>query len=430
MIANGTAETTGAPRRYHALDGLRAAMMFLGIVLHAVLPYLPGEGASDLPFRDKGAVNGLYGLVIVVIHSFRMPVFFVMAGFFAALLRERRGGRELLVNRFRRIVLPFAVGWAVFFPLIEGTGVFLRAGGGADGLREAVNGLFAGRLYRNPNPTYLWFLYYLAFLYPVALALSVALRRFGPGVRGRIHAGFRRALGGSVRPVLFALPTALTLWPMAAGGFDTPMSFRPSPTILGAYAVFFGFGWLLYAHADLLSTFPRHAWKQVGLAALLLPLHGFAAIVLLMTMADRDPATRLLAALSGALVVWLLVFGLIGLFVRYFDRPNDRLRYATDASYWCYLAHFPVLFWVAAALAPLPLPSPVKVLAVVVLTTALILAVYHVGVRSTFLGAWLNGRRYPRRRPPTEEPEPEPRRPAGADPLVDDVRRAAGEAAG
>ena len=33
-------------RRYHALDALRAAMMFLGIYLHAVVAYSPERRAG------------------------------------------------------------------------------------------------------------------------------------------------------------------------------------------------------------------------------------------------------------------------------------------------------------------------------------------------------------------------------------------------
>ena len=375
--------------RHHSLDSLRAAMMFLGIVLHSVMPYLPGIPDSSLPYREAASENAAYYLVILIIHTFRMPVFFVMAGFFAALLRERKGSGGLLKNRFRRIVLPFAIGWVILYPLLEGTGVYLRSGGGLAGLTAVRKALMSGVLYAHPTPTYLWFLYYLIFLYPIGLGASLCLKRFGPAFLGRIHGLFRWIMGFAVRPVLFAIPTVLTLWPMQSGGFDTPLSFWPMPRVLVAYSVFFGFGWILHAHADLLPTFSRHAWKQSFLAVLLLPLNLFATF----------GAMNLLAIFSGSLIVWLFVFGLTGLFIRYLNRPVAWMRYLTDSSYWCYLAHFPVLFWVAALIGPLRAPSPVKVLLVIVLTTATLLLIYHFAVRSTFLGEMLNGRRYPRRNP-------------------------------
>ena len=166
MTANGSAEPEMTRALHHSLDSLRAVMMLLGIVIHAVLPYLP-DPESKMPFHDPNVGNMAYLLVIFFIHSFRMPIFFVMAGFFAAMMRERRGSGGLLINRFRRIVLPFAVGWVVLFPLLEGTRSYFRAGRGLGGLYEAARDLFAGRLYADPNLTHLWFLYYLAFFYPL-----------------------------------------------------------------------------------------------------------------------------------------------------------------------------------------------------------------------------------------------------------------------
>jgi hypothetical protein len=44
---------------------------------------------------------------IIWIHIFRMPVFYAMTGFFAALLLQRYGLRRAGLNRFWRIAVPF-----------------------------------------------------------------------------------------------------------------------------------------------------------------------------------------------------------------------------------------------------------------------------------------------------------------------------------
>src|SRR5690606_10311224 len=130
--------------RYHALDGLRALMMFLGIVLHGVLPYVASNMDVGMAIQDPGAADEKYGLIVVFIHSFRMPIFFVMAGFFAALLRDRRGARGLIVNRFQRIVIPFVVGWFILFPLVAGNEHYFHAGGGVAGLRAVFHQIKVG----------------------------------------------------------------------------------------------------------------------------------------------------------------------------------------------------------------------------------------------------------------------------------------------
>ena len=101
------------PSRYHALDALRAAMMFLGIYLHATVAYSPVGGWPYKPAQLTTTLDFTVGLI----HVFRMPVFYVMAGFFAALLLQRYGFRRSADNRFWRIVVPFVVGWIVVWPL-------------------------------------------------------------------------------------------------------------------------------------------------------------------------------------------------------------------------------------------------------------------------------------------------------------------------
>ena len=89
----------------------------------------------------------------------------------------------------------------------------------------------------------------------------------------------------------------------------------------------FGFGWLLYLRRELLSTFGRHAWRQVLLALMLAPINLAAAGRGLLSPTGPDAMTLGVTAVTGALMIWLLTFGLTGLFQRYLNRPNRVVRY-------------------------------------------------------------------------------------------------------
>src|SRR5262249_43223900 len=104
----------GAATRYHAFDGVRAVMMLLGIYLHATVAYATVGG---WPYKQPEQTVAFI-FTLAVIHIFRMPVFYAMAGFFAALLYDRRGFRAAADNRVRRILIPFIVGWCVIFPIV------------------------------------------------------------------------------------------------------------------------------------------------------------------------------------------------------------------------------------------------------------------------------------------------------------------------
>ena len=103
-----------ATSRYHGLDFVRALMMSLGVVLHTALVFMP-EGWI---YMDPDSV-AWSPLIVWTIHIFRMSAFFVMAGFFGAMLHARRGTATFLGHRFDRIVVPLVIGWFVLSPLMS-----------------------------------------------------------------------------------------------------------------------------------------------------------------------------------------------------------------------------------------------------------------------------------------------------------------------
>jgi hypothetical protein len=94
--------------------------MLLGIGLHAALSFMP----LFWPVQDSRQ-SDFFGVIVAAIHGFRMPVFFVMSGFFTAMLWRRRGLRSVLWHRFRRIFLPLLLGLITVVPAVDW--VVLRA---------------------------------------------------------------------------------------------------------------------------------------------------------------------------------------------------------------------------------------------------------------------------------------------------------------
>src|SRR5437016_3197584 len=72
-------------RRYYGLDALRGGMMMLGIVLHSATLYIAAP-PPHVPMVADPNTSLAMDAIFDFIHSFRMPLFFVLAGFFASLL--------------------------------------------------------------------------------------------------------------------------------------------------------------------------------------------------------------------------------------------------------------------------------------------------------------------------------------------------------
>ena len=380
-----TATPASGPR-YHALDALRGTMMLLGIYLHAAVAYAPDGG---WPWKQADLTR-LLEPSMAAIHVFRMPLFYVMAGFFAALLVERRGAGKAAANRAWRILLPFVLGWAVVFPMVALLVLIGRVGVAGGFERFAT-----GRFFAYAAPLHLWFLEYLLVLYALA-GLALPLARLAPaGVRHPANRIFRAVTAAWWGPAALAVPSFLALLAMPRAELQDPPGFMPVGHIVVAYAIPFAFGWMLYGNADLLDTIRRRGW--INLAAALVPLVLFLGFIHLPLPGHWFFYVR---RIEHSLALWLLVFGTTGVFLRVVDRHDARLRYLCDSSYFLYIAHMPVLLALQLALVALPLHPAIKAMMALAAATVLLLVVYHWAVRPTAIGALLNGRRIPHTRPP------------------------------
>lgn len=94
------------------LDALRGAAMILGIVLHTCASFF------GFPWSvHEQQSNTILALLCVWIHGFRMPLFFMLSGFFTQLVYEQRGLKKLMQQRFERIAIPLVLASLCILPL-------------------------------------------------------------------------------------------------------------------------------------------------------------------------------------------------------------------------------------------------------------------------------------------------------------------------
>ena len=402
--------------RLDYLDAARTFALLLGIIFHASISFMPiyiGWAVMDISTSD------LVPIFMMISHSFRLALFFLIAGFFSHMTFHRKGTANFLQSRLVRIAIPLVIGWFLLRPLLVSGWIM-----GAESLRGEVNilaSLQTGFATLADLPTgllvgsHLWFLYYLLFI-SLSLVLMRSLINWHKPTNDKlinIADQITHWLCHSRLAVIaFAIPTATCLWFMAHWGMDTPdKSLVPHIPATLIYGGFFLFGWLLHRHVDLIAPFARITWGKLILGTSAI----FAANLLSgFEMLFAHPHYFLLKAgfvLSYAIMMWSLVALTIGLFKRYFDRPSKTLRYLADSSYWLYLIHLPIVIWLQIAFAELPFHWSLKLAAICAITISLSLALYAIFVRSTFIGVALNGKRKPQIHPhkPTETPDFDPK---------------------
>ena len=84
----------------------------------------------------------------------------------------------------------------------------------------------------------------------------------------------------------------------------------------------------------------------------------------------------------------------MSLFIRFCSRPSKRLRYLSESSYWVYVIHLPLVFFIPAFFHQSEMNLLIKFLINSAIVTAACFVSYHYLVRKTFIGKFLNGRKF------------------------------------
>jgi len=378
-----------SPARIHSLDALRAVMMLLGLVLHTALSYVPPVSSGEWAYQDPQSSEA-FGWLVSLIHTFRMPAFFAVAGFFASFLVQRRGTGAFLRHRLNRIGIPLAGSWILLFPLTAAAWIFAASRsavplGPAPGAEDDGLGLM-----------HLWFLYQLLILSAAVALFRSGCGRWWPARAARLADIAHQALARRwILPVLVAI-TALALIPMEAWELETDDSLLPPLRLLAAYGVFFVFGWLEHGRGGGFGHLRGGALARLAGGLFFHTLYLAVVVPYFETAPGEAPWAHRTGMALLAVSMWWFVLGFLGLFRRWLDAPSPAWRYLSDASYWMYLVHLPLTVALPPLLAGWGAPGVVKFGLALGAVATITLVTYHFGVRSTWVGKRLNGRRYPR----------------------------------
>lgn len=392
--------------RYHGLDALRAFALWLGVAYHAAMSLILPPG-----FWAVGTAKPPYWLdqVANYLHSFRMEVFFLLAGFFASLMLQRKGVRGFLRDRAARIlavlvVFAYPVKFCVTALWIDGgirTG-WLPLPPEAKGLPrwQLILGGVLDDTFPDFSLAHLWFLYYLFCISLLAVFIrGLLLRSLSPRALNGLGSSLANLLQTPFAPLLLGLVLYPLLRNMQGLDIDTPSEtlIWIWPVLL-LYGCFFGLGYLTHQYPLLLQ-----AWGRWAAPYLIVSVIASYFAQTIRVHASQNPnfyldpvllaSTRRLTAPLVSVTMATASLGMVGLFVRFFNHPRPWVRYLADSSYWIYLAHLPLVVALQIMVHAWPVHWFVKLLTIIAVAVPLLLLSYHFLVRNTWLGVWLNGRR-------------------------------------
>jgi len=236
---------------------------------------------------------------------------------------------------------------------------------------------------------HLWFLYYLLWLVVGFIIVTWVSRKLHfkkiPDILLKAPFSF-----------LWLVPFTFVFQSMMFMSFgpDTNIGIIPWPPTLLYYGVFFGFGAVCF-NRDVFETKYNKSWPIFWILSIpifMLALHFFDTRNNSIGM--DWVKCHITYAFFTVIYTWLLIFGFIGIFSKFFSIGNSKIRYLSDSSYWLYIMHLPLIQSLQIIVSQWNIPSYVKLLGICTITILLLLLLYELVIRYTWLGAMLNGRKY------------------------------------
>ena len=316
--------------RFHSLDFLRAFALLMGVLLHVLMLFLePFDGSEP----RLGA-----SIIFIWIHTWRMPLFMLLAGFFTALSLSKKNTGNYAFNRLIKLGVPLLLLWSLIPAIDEEASRLFK-----------VPELISWLLYDVPftlRLEHLWFLYYLLIFYSILLLVKTTL----PSIYSFI---LDCELSVS-RVLMLWLPILILLSPLnkPTGGIfgEIPITF--GEIHLGSMlfmASFFMIGMQAYKSRQFLENLQR---TKFWLPSLI--IFSLIPIGLLAWGGVKDEPFEF----SGLLELWivnslsgsaalLLVLSLMGLAMQKISSSGHILRWLVKLSYPIYVFH--LIFVISAS---------------------------------------------------------------------------------
>lgn len=367
----GLTSTQGVFQRQHYVDWLRVLAVLLLFPFHVSRVFNEGE-----PFYVKSEyLSVTLSSVLDFIGYFHMQFLFLLAGMSTFYALRKRGGGQYVVERVKRLLVPWAFGMLVLMPPQFWYGArynldypysywhYLTSdvtnGGPLDfGVADYFGGWGMGQL---------WFIFFLFIMSLFLLPLLLWGRRERGGrVLTTVSRWLAHPLGWLVVGVILFFGEAVPEIGDKAFVF---------------FFMFFVLGYLIMWSPTFIARVERYRWPLL-VAGVALDLWW----VLSADFRDSFPDPSLQRAglvVLGTLGTWLMLLGFLGCGKRYLDRTSPALTYQAEASYPVYILHQTVIVVAAFYIVQLPVGGVVQwillLAAAVVGTFALYEVVRRVG---------------------------------------------------
>lgn len=320
-------------RRYD-IDWPRVITIGFLLIYHVAIVFQPWGVFIGFIQNDVPDVN--IWTPMAMINVWRIPLLFFVSGMGVCFAIKRRSWKQLLIERTKRILVPFLFGIVAIVPIHT---MIWQHYYNQDVVYEPFQG-------------HLWFLknifLYVLILSPIFFLLKtnkdsrftrVVKRLFSSPLSILVVMAF------TISEALILQPEQYTLYAMTAHGF-----------VLGLIAFFFGF---LFVHSG--DTF----WPMVLKYRWLFLFNAFSMYLGRVFYFGLE-GTNLYLSIESAL--W--IFAIFGIGYKYLNRPSKILSHLSEGAYPIYIVHMIFIYLGSVIIVPMDMSPLMKFVLLTVFTFA------------------------------------------------------------
>ena len=356
---------------------LRVVSMLLGILVHISFCHASFWGKFWI-LQDPHQ-HIIFDILILIIRSVRMELFFFISGFFGNLMLEKNGDHYFIQNRIIKIFIPFVVCEQLMLVLMP----------------LSINQSILNNNINYFRPFHLWFLYYLMLIYiSIYLFKIIGKIIFWKKLATKIDLIFNNIMDAKSHILILSLITFLPLSVMKFIIVDTPIGFLIEYRLLIYYSVFFYFGWMTRRNLKVFDIIIKNSNIYF-----LIAMPNILFLIISLLNFNTNYSSNVIKFVvhiitfrcSYAICTWCLMLGIIGFFQRHLDKENKLIQYLSASSYWIYIMHLPLVLLLQHNLFSNVALGYFKPIIIFIISVAILLISYQLIVRSTYLKYFLSG---------------------------------------
>ena len=359
-------------QRYHNLDFLRAFAIMMGLAIHAPLIFWQPDFAKVFGIENIAPAEEWMNVVGRYISNWRMPLFFLLSGFFSVLIIEKKGTSKFIKDRIIRVGLTCLV-FSSLYDIADGSFDF--------------------------TTQHLWFLYELMiFVFCFSLLYRVQTMK---------HA-LNREISTRILLTIFLWLVATVPLANILNNWWHPLAWKPSTTYFDVkigniihYFSYFLLGVIFYSNQHIFTKLKNSKTILViGILAALafilrvntdyLALGGVDDLKNLAQMQFDPIMVMCNSVLIGVnTILWCLFF--IGLASKLINSGSSILRWFVELSYPIYIIHIIPIAMTSALFYRAQLSQPVIFVLTIIVGFIVCVILYYILIKFTPLNWLING---------------------------------------